>query len=196
MSNRGYKLEHDIEAFLLELAEQAIMMPLYDRCHRVPTSGAHRSMKGDVISMKVPFFTKQLMFECKRRKERVKRGFSFTLPEVWLTKNEEEAKEVDHYPIFIGAYTGAQTNRMFVVVDDVVADNFLYIPQKPIFSIKINNKKRFKIRKWEVDPLFNKDIYSCIELKGNVKNWILISFHHFDIILKKKRDDYGKLPRT
>jgi len=197
MSNRGYQLESFIERFLLDLADQKRDTAMSLRCHRITSSGAMRGDRGDVISVNIPFFDKQLLFECKRRKERLKQGMGFTLPESWLIKNETEAKEYDCHAIFVGAFTAAQTNRMFVVVDDDIATDFLHVfDSTPDLIIEVNKKKKFKIRKWNIDKVFS---YLCasipthwIRLNGDTKNWVLISFDYFKSILECRKATYGK----
>jgi len=190
--NRGYKLEHDVESFLLELADQKREQPVFDRCHRTPTSGAHRGMKGDVISRNVPFFEKQIHIECKRRKELRKDGMIVTVPEAWLIKNNEEALADDRLPFFIGAFTGARSHRMFVVCDKAECINFLnFAPGFPIETFEINKNKRFKIIREPLRIVWEKNLASTFCLKGSTGNsWILFSYEIFQTLLKKKKEKF------
>ena len=189
MSNKGYKLENDIENFLLKLAEQSRDLPMWKRCHRVPQSGAIRGEKGDVISVDVPFFDKQLMFECKRRKERLKTGMLFTLPERWLTKNEDEAYSYELRPIFVGAFTSARHWRMFVVTDKKICINFLnFSTGVPVEIIKANKKGNFKIQKKILDKAWDEDYQASFKLEGK-RSWMLYSFKIFEEILISKKGE-------
>lgn len=190
MSNKGYQLEHETEDFLLELAGQSRDTPMSDRCHRIPTSGAMRGDKGDVVSIGISFFPKQLLFECKRRKEKYKGGKSFTLPEAWLTKNEGEAAERDAYAIFLGAFTNGQEHRKFIVMNPDTFQQFLKIPLfKSSQDIQANKKGNFKIRKTDLDTHWNASLTNVLNLKGN-STWILFSYDYFVKLLHIQKEAF------
>jgi len=189
VSNRGYALENQTENFLLTLADQSRDLPMSLRSHRITSSGAMRGDKGDVISVGIPFLSKQLLFECKRRKESTKGGMSFTLPEAWLTKNEGEANMYNCTPIFLGAFTSGAKWRKFIVV----SPNTLKMEPNPApilpRAILTNKNHRFKIRKNTLDTEWNENYKVSLLLRGK-RDWILLSYRYFTEILGGLKNEY------
>lgn len=109
MSNKGYPFEHSIEEDLLQLGEQKRETPLFERSHRIPTSGAARGMKGDVRS-NIPWLRPHWIIECKHHRQSLAAGSSYKFYEKdWLDLQRDAASygtPKDYAPVFIFCFKG------------------------------------------------------------------------------------------
>lgn len=120
MSNKGYRLEHDLEAKLMALAGQTLDIPIHKRTYRVPTSGAMRGEKGDVRT-NLPNLPYQFTIECKDRKIITQRhGRVFRLSKAWLDKAWAEAHNEERWPMFVIAFKGSMRDRVWCILDTEV----------------------------------------------------------------------------
>jgi len=147
MSNKGYGLEHEIEAAFLQLEGKTCEDPIFDtsgkitRTFRVPTSGMMASLPGDVVTGN-PKFTRQFMVECKaRRHSSKKEGIIFRLNMGWVEKNEKEAVIAGYLPVFVLSFKGTQKNRLWVVINSTVLEYF-YGKFPPAVAVPIAWKKK------------------------------------------------------
>lgn len=163
---KGYHFEHEIEELFLKLAGQTRDIPLIDRCFRVPASGSLRGLKGDVYT-NVPFLKKQFLIECKARK--VKKAFY--VKREWLTKLEEEAKNINHIPLLAISFKGAKKDRVF-----------FFIKKKDyseLFGTEIKTGPRIPFRKKSY--VLERPISSFSECNG----WIILSKDTFFRLLNE-----------
>jgi len=123
VSKKGYGLEHEIEVWLLKLAEQDVNTSPLERSFRVPNSGAMICLKGDVRTNNISWLPKGITFECKSRqndsksKEREKKKLkSLRLEKEWLDKNRKEADAEGRLSAVCINFKGTKENRIHVVM--------------------------------------------------------------------------------
>jgi len=203
VGNRGYALENETESMLLGLTGQTRDVPMHQRCHRIPTSGAHRGMKGDVVTVNIGFLPKELCFECKRRKQRTKgEGVIFRLPEAWLFKNVKEAEDQGCKPVFLGAFTNARDYRKFVVLrpDEMAFLGVLWAIRPSIpgalnieGTISASPKGIFTLVKSEIDVPWREhpDAFVGWNLVGRGK-WVAIQYEKFVGLLQRRKEGKGE----
>ena len=169
MSNKGYGLEHYVEQSILKKSKQDLSISLFHRTYRVPSSGAIRGEKGDVKT-NIPWkFDFQFMIECKDRKcVNKKDGYIFRLNLNWVTKNVKEAIEDKRKPLFVFAFKGSKTDRVWCLF--LKTDYFLLF-KNPVIKTDIKIKRK-----------------SLVLVKNKIKNFMLLLNEYvlvnFDLFLK------------
>jgi hypothetical protein len=179
MANKGYGLEREVEVAMVRLADQKLDSPLYERCHRITSSGAHRSEKGDVRTVGIPFLTRQLLFECKRRKDARKKGQVVTLEWEWMRKVREEAEAINHTPVVVYSFYNARDNRKHIVVprDYLVGLN---LPLCDTIAIESTKKKHnFVVYKSMVDEIDTEKISGSLFFATEDNGWFGYTWNHF-----------------
>lgn len=132
MSHKGYGLEHEVEQWLLKIEEHTADTPMDDRSYRVPSSGAMTSLSGDVRS-RIKWLPKQIIFECKARKNSSKKERSLRLEKIWLDKNRQEAEKENRLSIVVVSFKQTPDNRLHAVIPlDHLKELLEWIKQKPV----------------------------------------------------------------
>lgn len=177
MSNRGYSLEHEIEAVFLAIEGKTCQDPIFDstgkicRTFRVPTSGMMASMPGDVLTAN-PKFDQQFMFECKARYQKNKKdGQIFRLNWSWITKNDEEAAKANYSPVFVLSFKRVKQHKLWIIINEAIFSRYLEKTQKPLYNI---------VRGKRVVKLTYRDLCSKLSLGTINKHYIL----PFDMFFK------------
>ncbi len=123
MSKKGYSLEHEIEVWICKLAEQDLILSPLDRSFRVPNSGAMANLKGDVRTNKIEWLPKDIIFECKHRKNastskasEKKRLKSLRVEKEWLDKNRDEAEKENKLSAICISFKHASKNRQHIIM--------------------------------------------------------------------------------
>lgn len=188
--SRGYQLERETELWMIAHADQHKDMPLYKRSHRISNSGGMRGDKGDVLSVNVPWFSKQVMFECKRRAGKRVKDRVFSAEEAWIIKNEKEAKQFDCVPVMLFAFTGAAKARKWAMYRD--EDWGFILPTTG--WLEINKKRRILLRHsvllaHEKNPL--KSRFSTVIFNGTEPVlWHMISWELFTSFLDRMKEQW------
>lgn len=176
MSNKGYAFESSIEKLFLRLAGQSRDLPLFERVHRIPSSGAMRGAKGDILVPNIPWLGKTWCIEAKHYRQGSKRAgpsYRFQLRD-WRDIERDSLTYKNAVPIFAFRFKGTKLATTYYVLPAAVftelADKF-----SPSFSAHRTMVPSIKGKLPHV-------LFYHTELKQTWLDWFVLAPSYFSVV--------------